>query len=66
MRYVINLARYVGTNLIDTLFYGAYDNEEEYRYNIAILYDTLVALGKYKECFKNNGDDFEKAYIVIE
>ena len=65
MRYVINLARYTGTNTLDTFFYGAYDNEEEYRHHIAILYDTFVALGKYKECFKNNGDDFEKAYIVI-
>ena len=66
MKYVINLTRYVGTNLIDTLFYGAYDNEEEYKHHLAILYETFVALGKYKECFKNNDDDFEKAYIVIE
>lgn len=66
MKYVINLTRYVGTNLIDTLFYGSYDSKEEYQKHLSILYETFVALGKYKECFKNNGDDFEKAYIVIE
>ena len=66
MRYVINLARYTGINLMDTFFFGAYDNEEEYIHHLAVLYDTFVALGKYKECFNNNGDDFKIAYIVIK
>ena len=65
MRYVINFARYTGINLIDTFFYGAYDNEEEYRHNLAVLYDTFVALGKYKEVLQNNSDDFKISYIVL-
>lgn len=66
MRYVINLARYTGINLIDTFFYGAYDNEEEYRHHLAVLYDTFVALGKYKEVLQNNSNEFKIAYMVIQ
>lgn len=41
-KYVINLAKRIGTNVIDSLYLNTYDNREEWQNNICVMMNALI------------------------